>query len=688
MALLCWLHARSSSRSSRKAWYLKKWVWPMKVLHEYPTISEAFLKSLEVSKRFPEVASKFCKEVQIENENNGTFNCLQFPSVSNGKQYIYFSKDKKKCLSEERLGLIGVPLTPPVETLWICEGNTDWLAAKSIFTNVLGMPGANSVSAAENSIEYLKALDPRQIIIIMDNDEAGRKGAISLAKYLTPNLNSKVHVFDWKDLDHKDLREWILSENSTDNILSFISSWIMNNLNLELVEKLIDQQESVLKLPLCYSEKIKSLMTAISSSNGSTLLYFSDRLKLESIGNDGSNNLGLRFKDFNYLQTFDNFSKTKVKEILSGPINPLCPFSKIKHIFENSIYLEEKGFYTFLSCFVILSYCYPIFQHVPFLHVNGPKGSGKSSVCKLLAELSFNGEHFVTPTMAVVRRLLDEKRGVPSFDDCEFLSSTNSDNQEFRSLLNSSYYTDAKSVFNEAQKGGSYKPRFVFVGGPKVFNNIQGLDPVLLSRCLVVKTSYAPEKWSFSRELKIDGNLLSTLRTEILLWTFANQKNISECFLNLRQEKNRDWDLVSPVRAIAEVVSTSTQDQRVKSDVELALSISLDNRKNYSQDFDSVLIDVLYEVALEKNLLTNFDIFIQDIAEKLQSYDYPLPNNTHRLRSEIGKTLKSMGLEIGSVREQKDQGPKLTKLFINLEHLRRLKKKLSAANTGTGVRHE
>ena len=94
---------------------------------------------------------------------------------------------------------------------FVCEGVTDAMALHSI-----GVKSIGRASCGHWSNGLLKYLDKKKTIIIGDNDEVGKSGAISLAKRIGDNA-----TIIYPPPQYKDVRQWIQSESvSIDTLMN------------------------------------------------------------------------------------------------------------------------------------------------------------------------------------------------------------------------------------------------------------------------------------------------------------------------------------------------------------------------------------------------------------------------------------------------------------------------------------
>ena len=86
--------------------------------------------------------------------------------------------------------------------VYICEGESDTLALHTCTLNAIGRP---SCLGGEKIIKEL--VEDRDVVVCLDYDEAGRKGAEKLAEYLKCHCKS-VKMFEPPD-GINDMREWV-----------------------------------------------------------------------------------------------------------------------------------------------------------------------------------------------------------------------------------------------------------------------------------------------------------------------------------------------------------------------------------------------------------------------------------------------------------------------------------------------
>jgi hypothetical protein len=112
------------------------------------------------------------------------------------------------------VGLMGAHLLgeAPNETVYICEGEWDAMALQHLFTTlkhpgrVVAVPGAGTFKK-----EWVPWMTGRRVVVLYDNDEAGRKGEKMVHDRLHTSVKSMQFVH-WPDSlpDGFDIRDWVM----------------------------------------------------------------------------------------------------------------------------------------------------------------------------------------------------------------------------------------------------------------------------------------------------------------------------------------------------------------------------------------------------------------------------------------------------------------------------------------------
>jgi hypothetical protein len=171
-----------------------------------------------------------------------------------------------------------------------------------------------------------------------------------------------------------------------------------------------------------------------------------------------------------------------------------------------------------LTIYVMLSYIAHALDSVPYVKLEGVKGSGKTKTCSILSRLCFNAVFTSSLTPAAVTRCVDGTRGVLIADEMEGLSS----NGQFSQLLNSGYRRGALTI-----RAGAKGTLNVFSSfGCKILASIEPLNPVLASRTLLITLSPAADQTKARLTVTDGSDNWARLRGMLYEWSLSDFKRV------------------------------------------------------------------------------------------------------------------------------------------------------------------
>jgi hypothetical protein len=201
------------------------------------------------------------------------------------------------------------------------------------------------------------------------------------------------------------------------------------------------------------------------------------------------------------------------------------------------------------ALYVAMTFVFQVFDAIPLLLVVGARGTGKSELGAALARLSFNAVVATQLRAAGMIRLLDETRGLLVLDDMDgdAQSSIVGTGQLAQAIKTSYKASTARKPV--ADRGG--RVRLMDFFGPKLITNTKGVDDVLGSRLVCIRTApradldraSATEYWS---EARIDE-----LRDELHAWGMASASEVRAHWERLAAVRSdRSQEILAPLRAI------------------------------------------------------------------------------------------------------------------------------------------
>ena len=207
----------------------------------------------------------------------------------------------------------------------------------------------------------------------------------------------------------------------------------------------------------------------------------------------------------------------------------------------------ERGSHI-LRLWVIGTYLFALFPAFPYLALNGPKGSGKSTMLRVLQPLAFNVVTTSDPTGVSLFRLVHTTRCTLGIDEAErYQNPRDPATQQIRQLLNSGYKSGMPAL---RIVGDDYKPQTFDVYSPKILASITGLEDVLASRCITIPMRPTARRLPVF-PASFDGARLRHQLYSLALTHFGDiRRSYMKQLLN-QASSNRLGELWSPLLALA-----------------------------------------------------------------------------------------------------------------------------------------
>lgn len=243
-----------------------------------------------------------------------------------------------------------------------------------------------------------------------------------------------------------------------------------------------------------------------------------------------------------------------------------------------AVVLPYEHDYALLAYVVLTSYVQRIFAAVPLVLINGVAGSGKSELASRMANLSANGVVITGQTSAATAaRVVDLTNGLVAFDDLEAIGqrSRGGEFSELIQQLKVSYKqaTSRKSLTVMDRNGARIETLDFY--GVKVMTNTAGVDDILGSRMLMVRTRkidpsrVAEELSEFTATDEDEVEVLARIRDELHIWAMEYAPRIDEVYrTDYAKHTSRADEIAAPLRTIADVIDHPAMRARLNSALE------------------------------------------------------------------------------------------------------------------------
>lgn len=313
----------------------------------------------------------------------------------------------------------------------------------------------------------------------------------------------------------------------------------------KIIKKKVDVEASVKDKPKCVTDlgqlsfdTIGGKTVKIYRDNGKSYLVDS-KGKLSEIPEESAD----ATVDSNNIWGGKQVNENLIEEITNA-IKPL-------------VFFNDQALYELIAVEAISTFVFNLFEAIPYLHLTGAKGSGKTTLVRILSSLSHNPISTVSVTPANLFRMID--RGQPTLfvDEVEHLEKRGSSNDPVIQVLNSGYQKGG--VVHRIVKGVSTK---FSTYCPKVIAGINSLSPTLADRCITIEMKKAPSSNKVAHLTNDDQNKLKSLKPIIVGTLDKKLPELSKIIKNPASLKlspeiqNREMDKWFPILAIAKVFST------------------------------------------------------------------------------------------------------------------------------------
>jgi hypothetical protein len=279
---------------------------------------------------------------------------------------------------------------------------------------------------------------------------------------------------------------------------------------------------------------------------------------------------------------YGTWSWQSIKAYLDGKskTRPLATIlADVERHLRSSVWLPYDEDYAILALVVPVTYAQAIFDSVPLIFLNGPKGSSKSQTGRAMARVCANAYICGQSSAASIARFIDASCGFVVLDDLEVIGNKGGEFTELVQSLKLSYNKDtATKLWTDVK---TMKTEMLNFYGVKMINNTQGADHILSSRMLRIQTREIPEKLKqeFADLLPTESHNLQELRDELHTWTFDNVTKIDAAYRRLYPKgSDRSDEITAPLKVMAELAGNESLSSR------MALALTKQGQRAFNPD--------------------------------------------------------------------------------------------------------
>ncbi|MFH1103238.1 MAG: hypothetical protein V1714_05675 [Pseudomonadota bacterium] len=248
----------------------------------------------------------------------------------------------------------------------------------------------------------------------------------------------------------------------------------------------------------------------------------------------------------------DTWGLDYLKKFIKIPTSPEGLFEGIKDAFRCYLDLPEDA-YGLLAVWVVGTYWAILFSAFPFLHLYGPKETGKSKSLEALKHLCFNAEKARDITAAAMGDTLDAQRGTLLIDQAERLGKIENELNLVGLLADSYKKAGGRRRVVEMSNSGRRVLEFSTYG-PKAFASTKDIDPDLRDRCVRI-----PMIRTRRRLPDLEGSELiwGELRDKLYRFALLNFKKAQYHYQAIPGDGTRAMELWRPLLAVARALGVS-----------------------------------------------------------------------------------------------------------------------------------
>ncbi|MEM3193109.1 MAG: hypothetical protein QW292_13700 [Candidatus Parvarchaeota archaeon] len=307
----------------------------------------------------------------------------------------------------------------------------------------------------------------------------------------------------------------------------------------------------------------------------------------------------------------DRWSVESIKEFLTSDVkvDPGAVFDSIREIFNEYVDFEGNVNADIIhSLYTILSYCFRLFNTVPYLLLWGEKGTAKTKIGDIHEQLDFNAFTSVAVTGPNLYRTIKDTLGTIIIDENEKmgLKEKTENELDIEAIANSGYKVSGK--VSRIDRTGTRNKRVLYpTYSPKVLCSIQNVTETIRDRSYIFIMLKTLDAEKANKGVSPTDPRWQELRDNLMILVLTHWKEIKTIIdegvphsttingieINL---KGRDWEKAMPLLVLAKFIDNHKGNGEITKAVWEFLADQQNKTVEISIDsFDEVVIDALDE---------------------------------------------------------------------------------------------
>jgi len=451
----------------------------------------------------------------------GNKRVVVFPQPNGAKHVWFGAKDSKRwCFVEGGPDLIGNTEGNPV---YLCEG--EWDAMRMADEGLCA--ATTTGGAGEFKEEWAKRLRKKDVIVLYDHDEAGRRGGQNAARVLSKEA-ATVRVVQWQNLeDREDVSDY-LARYSLRDLLKIVAETPPFEGKPSKKKKKKKKEEEEIVLPcidqdgvlyeMCYSKERTPPVWYLASDSPQKE-KFELRLASGLIARPPIDDTVLK-------------GAIKLPDAAWAVENEARLVEGIGQYLDKYIVMKEE--HRELSIYyVLLTWLYDRFEVVPYLHIYGDTGSGKTNCMMKICAICYRGIIMGSVRAAVLYRTVDKYRGTLGMDEQNWEGRPDEESGRIMDVLLNGYKRGLAVYVTDISRK-DMPPKGFECYGPKILVSIKPFrKEALRNRCigLDMSGSYMLDEERAKQdhtEAEVEGDA-RPLRNMLLWWRMHKYYETKYC---------------------------------------------------------------------------------------------------------------------------------------------------------------
>lgn len=156
---------------------------------------------------------------------------------------------------------------------------------------------------------------------------------------------------------------------------------------------------------------------------------------------------------------------------------------------------DQRTMAEMVASYIMATWFLDAFKVIGFIWPNGEKGSGKTQLLTIIAELGYLGQLILAGGSYASLRDMADYGATLCFDDAENISDPKRTDPDKRTLLLAGNRKGNTVPVKEPVPGGAWRTRYVNTFCARAFSAIRQPDPVLASRTITVPLIRTPDRY-------------------------------------------------------------------------------------------------------------------------------------------------------------------------------------------------